>query len=138
MALENAAYTALRLNRTLILPPITTNSHDKYNSNQRWSELFDLSRFTALTGVKVVEWNDIRPLTKEQIAVGKRQVRLGSKPFPLWDSLATNLTCQVIYGFGDSEGLHTTELTFSRQFLFRPSFVRPLPRNPRTPFYNRL
>ncbi|KAF9182637.1 hypothetical protein BGZ51_004523 [Haplosporangium sp. Z 767] len=138
MALENAAYVALRLNRTLILPPITTNSHDKYNSNQRWSEFFDIPRFTALTGVQVVEWNDIRPLTKEQIAVGKRQVHLGGKSFPLWDSLAANLTCQVIYGFGDSERLHTTELTFSRQFLFRPTFVRPPPRNPKMPIFSRL
>ncbi|KAF9958380.1 hypothetical protein BGZ72_000446 [Mortierella alpina] len=138
MALENAAYAALLLNRTLIIPPIVTNSHDKYNSNQRWSDFFDLSRFTALTGIKAVEWHDVRPLTEEQIEVGRQQARLGGKSYPLWNSLAENLTCQVIYGYGDSERLHTTELTFARQFLFSPQFVRPPPRNPNTTVYDRI
>ncbi|KAF9109989.1 hypothetical protein BGX27_006903 [Mortierella sp. AM989] len=137
IALENAAYIAIRLNRTLIVPPITTNSHDRHNSNQRWSEFFDFSRFRVLTGINLVEWNDIRPLTSEQIEVGRRKARLGGKAYPLWDSLAENLTCQVIYGFGDSERLHTTELTFSRQFLFRPQFVRPPARKPSTKTFDR-
>ncbi|KAG0207053.1 hypothetical protein BGX28_001596 [Mortierella sp. GBA30] len=138
MALENAAYAALRLNRTLIIPPVVTNSHDKYNSNQRWSDFFDLARFSSLTGLNVVEWHDVRPLTKEQIEVGSRQARLGGKSYPLWNSLADNLTCQVIYGYGDSERLHSTELTFARQFLFKPQFVRPPPRKPNTTVYDRI
>ncbi|KAG0095403.1 hypothetical protein BGZ93_005924 [Podila epicladia] len=138
MALENAAYIATRLNRTLIIPPIITNSHDRHNSNQRWSEFFDLDRFTASTGIKVVEWTDVRPLTDQQSAVGKHQARLGAKNYPLWQSLAQNLTCQVIYGFGDSERLHTTENTFARQFLFKPVFVRPPHRDPKTPVYDRI
>ncbi|KAG0027368.1 hypothetical protein BGZ81_005667 [Podila clonocystis] len=138
MALENAAYIATRLNRTLIIPPIITNSHDRYNSNQRWSEFFDLDRFTESTGIKVVEWTDMRPLTDQQSAVGKHQARLGAKNYPLWNSLAQNLTCQVIYGFGDSERLHTTENTFARQFLFKPVFVRPPHRDPKTPVYDRI
>ncbi|CAO3571591.1 unnamed protein product [Mortierella alpina] len=138
MALENAAYAALLLNRTLIIPPVVTNSHDKYNSNQRWSDFFDLPRFTSLTGIKAVEWHDIRPLTEEQIAVGRQQARMGAKSYPLWNSLSENLTCQVIYGYGDSERLHTTELTFARQFLLSPQFVRPPPRNPNTTVYDRI
>ncbi|KAG0006426.1 hypothetical protein BGZ65_008185 [Modicella reniformis] len=137
IALENAAYLAFRLNRTLIIPPITTNSHDKYNSNQRWSDFFDLARFTTLTGLNVVEWNDIRPLTQEQTQVGLQQAMMGGKPFPLWEALAENLTCQVVYGFGDSERLHTTEVTFARQFLLRPQFVRPPPRLAKTKVYDR-
>ncbi|KAF9913066.1 hypothetical protein BX616_010181 [Lobosporangium transversale] len=137
MALENAAYVALRINRTLIIPPITTNSHDNHNSNQRWSDFFDLSQFSTLTGLKVVEWSDIRPLNADQIEVGKRQVRAGGKHYPIWEKLADNLTCQVIYGFGDSERLHTTELTFARQFLFRPQFVRPPPRKNKTQVFDR-
>ncbi|KAF9929534.1 hypothetical protein BGZ67_006269 [Mortierella alpina] len=138
MALENAAYAALLLNRTLIIPPVVTNSHDKYNSNQRWSEFFDLPRFTSLTGIKAVEWHDVRPLTNEQIEVGRQQARMGGKSYPLWNSLAENLTCQVIYGYGDSERLHTTELTFARQFLLSPQFVRPPSRNPNTTVYDRV
>ncbi|KAG0320287.1 hypothetical protein BGZ99_004631 [Dissophora globulifera] len=138
MAFENAAYIALRLNRTLIIPPITTNSHDKYNTNQRWSEFLDLARFTSLTGVRVLEWHDVRPLTPDQTEIGRRQARIGKKSDSLWDKLADNVTCQVIYGFGDSERLHTTELTFSRQFLLRPQFVRPPPRRPQTQVFDRL
>ncbi|KAF9348828.1 hypothetical protein BGX34_002216 [Mortierella sp. NVP85] len=137
IALENAAYLALRLGRTLIIPPITTNSHYDRISNQRWSEYFDFARFTAETGLKVVEWNDIRPLTQEQAEVGLKKAKMGNKPFPLWESLAEDLTCQIIYGFGDSERLHTTEMSFARQFLFKPQFVRPPPRNPKTQVYDR-
>ncbi|KAF9287837.1 hypothetical protein BGZ68_001186 [Mortierella alpina] len=92
----------------------------------------------SLTGIKAVEWHDVRPLTNEQIEVGRQQARMGGKSYPLWNSLAENLTCQVIYGYGDSERLHTTELTFARQFLFSPQFVRPPPRNPNTTVYNRI
>ncbi|KAF9965896.1 hypothetical protein BGZ70_003850 [Mortierella alpina] len=134
----HSPYAALLLNRTLIVPPVVTNSHDKYNSNQRWSDFFDLPRFTSLTGIKTVEWHDVRPLTEEQIEVGRQQARMGGKSYPLWNSLAENLTCQVIYGYGDSERLHTTELTFARQFLLSPQFVRPPPRNPNTTVYDRI
>ncbi|KAF9349787.1 hypothetical protein BGX26_011964 [Mortierella sp. AD094] len=138
VALENAAIVATRLNRTLIIPPIITNSHDNYNSNQRWSDFLDLPRFMDLMKIKVVEWDDVRPLTAEQIEVGRRKSRLRSKTYPLWDSLAENLTCQVIYGFGDTERLHTTEMTFSRQFLFRPQFVRPPARKPNAATLDRM
>ncbi|KAF9581484.1 hypothetical protein BGW38_001476 [Lunasporangiospora selenospora] len=137
MALENAAYLAQQLDRVLIMPPITTNSHDKHNSNQRWSDFFDLPKFTELTGVRVVEWNDVRPMTAEQIEVGRAQVRMGKKSYEPWEAIAEDLPCQIIYGFGDSERLHTTELTFARQFLFRPRFIRPPPRNPKTIVHDR-
>ncbi|KAG0043586.1 hypothetical protein BGZ83_011251 [Gryganskiella cystojenkinii] len=139
MALENAAYMAQRLKRTLILPPITTNSHDKHNSNQRWSEYLNLTRFTETTGVQVVEWNDLRPLTTEQEAIGRERARLPiAHSYPLWDMLAEDVTCHVIYGYGGSEPLHATERTFLNQFLFRPKFVRPPERNPKTLVYDRL
>ncbi|KAF9578486.1 hypothetical protein BGW38_005687, partial [Lunasporangiospora selenospora] len=137
IALENAAYLAKRLNRTLIIPPITTNSHDAYNSNQRWSDFYDLPRFTATTGIAVTEWDDVRPLTPEQALIGRKQAQMGGKVYAPWDQLADDLQCQVIYGFGDSENLHTTEWTFARQFLFRPRFVRPPARKSWTKIYER-
>ncbi|KAF9428652.1 hypothetical protein BGZ94_001573 [Podila epigama] len=137
MALEKAAYMAKRLNRTLIIPPIISNSHDTHNSNQRWSDYFDLERFTATTGIPVVEWDDVRPLTKEQAYIGRQQAKLRRRSYGLWERLAEDLTCQVIYGFGASERLHTTEMTFLRQFLFRPTFVPPPPRVPGTIVYER-
>lgn len=137
IALENAAYLALRLNRTLIIPPITSNVHDKHNSNQRWSDYFDLPRFASLSGLQIVEWSDIRPFTPEQAEVGAQQARMGRRSFPLWESLAENLTCQVIYGYGDSAPVRGSDMTFARQFLFRPQFVRPPPPNPKTKVYDR-
>ncbi|KAF9118491.1 hypothetical protein BGW39_001130 [Mortierella sp. 14UC] len=129
IAFENAAFVALKLNRTLILPPFITTIHDKEVANQRWSEFFDLDRFTALSGIKTVEWHDIRPLSPEHVQIGNKQVRSHGRNNPWWSKLAENLTCHVIFGFGDSENIHTTERTFLRQFLLTPRYVRPpLPR----------
>ncbi|KAG0304080.1 hypothetical protein BGZ99_002507, partial [Dissophora globulifera] len=66
MGLEVAALLAQELNRTLILPPIMPNAHIMNNTHQRWSQYFDIPRFTNLTGIKVVEWDLIRPLTPQQ------------------------------------------------------------------------
>jgi hypothetical protein len=51
---------ARALDRTLILPPITSSSHDKSRQNQAWSEFFDLNEFRRRTGLKVVEYQDLR------------------------------------------------------------------------------
>lgn len=48
------------LGRTLILPPITSSSHDKSRQNQAWSEFFDLDEFRRRTGLKVIEYQDLR------------------------------------------------------------------------------
>ena len=119
---------ALKLNRTLIVPPFIATVHDKEVTRyQRWSDYFDLKRFTALSGLKTVEWQDIRPLTPEHVQIGTRQVRSHGKNNPWWPKLAENVTIHVAYGFGDSENLHTTERNFLRQFLLIPKFERPRP-----------
>lgn len=51
---------ARALDRTLILPPITSSSHDKSQQNQAWSEFFDLDEFRRRTGLKVIEYQDLR------------------------------------------------------------------------------
>ncbi|KAF9292970.1 hypothetical protein BGZ88_005932 [Linnemannia elongata] len=51
---------ARALDRTLILPPITSSSHDKSRQNQAWSEFFDLDEFRRRTGLKVIEYQDLR------------------------------------------------------------------------------
>lgn len=116
---------ALKLNRTLILPPFITTNHDKVVAAQRWSEFFDLDRFTRESGLKVVEWHDIRPLSPEHVQIGKKQVRSHGRNNPWWSKLAETLTIHVTYGFGDSENIHTTERNFLRQFLLIPRYVRP-------------
>ncbi|KAF9311085.1 hypothetical protein BG003_007807 [Podila horticola] len=137
MAMEKAAYLAKRLNRTLVIPPIITSSHDAHNSNQRWSDFFDLAQFTDLSGIPVVEWHDLRPLSQEQAYIGRQKAQLKKQPYELWDALAEDLPCQIVYGLGGSEPLHNTELTFARQFMFRPQFVDPPARDPRTVVYDR-
>ncbi|KAF9330390.1 hypothetical protein BGZ91_000157 [Linnemannia elongata] len=125
IAFQSAAFVALRLNRTLILPPFITTNHDKQVAAQRWSDFFDLDRFTRLSGLKVVEFHDIRPLSPEHVQIGKKQVQSHGRNNPWWSKLAETLTIHVTYGFGDSENIHTTERNFLRQFLLIPRYVRP-------------
>ncbi|KAG9066311.1 hypothetical protein KI688_001534 [Linnemannia hyalina] len=51
---------ARALDRTLILPPITSSSHDKSRQNQAWSDFFDLEEFRRRTGLKVIEYQDLQ------------------------------------------------------------------------------
>ncbi|KAG0040033.1 hypothetical protein BGZ82_005683 [Podila clonocystis] len=53
-------HIAKRLNRTLLIPPITSSSHDTSRRNQAWSDFFDLDEFEAKTGLKVIEYHDLR------------------------------------------------------------------------------
>ncbi|KAG0038526.1 hypothetical protein BGZ82_011729 [Podila clonocystis] len=121
---QHAAWIALHLNRTLILPPITSNKHDDQLTFQGWSAYFDIPRFEKLTGVRVKEWADAKPLTSKEIAVGVDVARR-HKLSPQWDSLAENITCQITHGFGSLQGV---DKTFASLFLLRVSFVEPPPR----------
>ncbi|KAF9303359.1 hypothetical protein BGZ74_003932 [Mortierella antarctica] len=123
---QHAAWAALHLNRTLILPPITSNKHDRQLTFQGWSAYFDIPRFEKLTGVRVKEWADAKPLTANEIAIGVDVARR-HKFSPQWDSLAENITCQITRGFGSLQGV---DKTFASLFLLRVSFVEPPPRPP--------
>lgn len=139
-ALQGAAFVARRLNRTLIIPPIVSNTHDKENTHQPWSEFFDLPRFTALTGVPVLEWSDVRPLDPLQYQLGVDHAsRYGKGPRAQeWSELAQNITCQIVYGYGAPDlGINISAKYFMWHFLMRPTFVRPPPKKPETPIYNR-
>ncbi|KAF9563300.1 hypothetical protein EC968_004884 [Mortierella alpina] len=121
---QHAAWLALHLNRTLILPPITSNKHDHQYTFQKWSTYFDLPRFEQLTGVRVKEWSDIRSLTEKEIAIGiEKAHRVHShQPIFEWEALAENITCQVTKDFNILNGV--AEI-FSDLFLLRVSFVDP-------------
>jgi hypothetical protein len=146
IGVQIAAYIALKLNRTLILPPIVSNSHDKKNTHQRWSQYMDLPRLSNLTGLRVLEWGKIRPLSEAQREVGLhqalKQVRLRG-PYHTetdeWAEIAENITCQIICGYGaQDQKLSSSAQTFMFHFLFRPVYVDP-PLPPKTggvPGYN--
>ncbi|KAF9142618.1 hypothetical protein BGX30_002597 [Mortierella sp. GBA39] len=140
IALQGAAFAARRLNRTLIIPPIVSNTHDRENTHQPWSQFFDLPRFTELTGVPVLEWSDVRPLDPLQYQLGvDHAARYGKGPRAQeWSELAQNITCQIVYGYGAPDlDINISAKYFMWHFLMRPTFVRPPPKKPETPQYNR-
>ncbi|KAF9546416.1 hypothetical protein EC957_009765 [Mortierella hygrophila] len=140
IALQGAAFAARRLNRTLIIPPIVSNTHDRENTHQPWSQFFDLPRFTQLTGVPVLEWSDVRPLDPLQYQLGvDHAARYGKGPRAQeWSELAQNITCQIVYGYGAPDlDINISAKYFMWHFLMRPNFVRPPPKKPETPQYNR-
>ncbi|KAG0250082.1 hypothetical protein BGZ95_007314 [Linnemannia exigua] len=140
ISLQSAAFVARRLNRTLIIPPIISNTHDRENTHQPWSQFFDLSRFTQLTGVPVLEWSDVRPLDPLQYQLGvDHAARYGKGPRAQeWAEVAQDVTCQIIYGYGAPDlEINISAKYFMWHFLMRPQFVRPPPKKPETPSYNR-
>ncbi|KAI1299947.1 hypothetical protein EDD11_006349 [Mortierella claussenii] len=139
---QAAAFAAKRLNRTLILPPIVSNTHDHDNTHQRWSRYFDLPRFTHLTGVPVLEWDLVRPLTSAQRKVGRRQALFASrkrgKVLEEWAQVAENITCQIAAGYGGPNlTINHSGRNFAYHFLIRPIPVQPPLKQPNNPYYNR-
>ncbi|KAH7047136.1 hypothetical protein BKA57DRAFT_506129 [Linnemannia elongata] len=143
IALEAALLAAVQLNRTIIIPPIISNTHDHYNTHQRWSQFLDLPRFTEITGIPVLEWDTVRPLNYLQLQVGKDQALLGhargkGAETDEWRSVAENVTCQIILGYGDPvRGINVSAKNFAWHFLFRVTFVPPPPRKAEIPVYGR-
>ncbi|KAF8944054.1 hypothetical protein BGZ47_004717 [Haplosporangium gracile] len=140
IALQSAAFVARQLNRTLIIPPIVSNTHDRENTHQPWSQFFDLPRFMELTGVPVLEWSDVRPLDPLQYQLGvEHAARYGKGPRAQeWSELAQNITCQIVYGYGAPDlDINISAKYFMWHFLMRPNFVRPPPKKPETPTYDR-
>ncbi|KAG0205114.1 hypothetical protein BGX33_008114 [Mortierella sp. NVP41] len=147
MGVQTAAYIALKLNRTLILPPIISNSHDHQNTHQRWSQYMDLPRFSQLTGLPVLEWDEVRPLTEAQRQVGRDQALKSTKvpgPGPEhtmtkeWAAIAENTTMQIVCGYGRPDmDINFSAQNFLWHFLLRPVFVPPPAPRPGAPTYDR-
>ncbi|KAG0293923.1 hypothetical protein BGZ98_001972, partial [Dissophora globulifera] len=142
IGLETAALLAQELNRTLILPPIISNSHNRENTHQRWSQYFNIPRFTNITGVKVVEWDLIRPLTPQQKHVGRDQALWGAvngrtAETPAWSKVAENITCEIICGYGsDHAAISISGMNFLWHFLFRLILQGPRPWLPGMQVFN--
>ncbi|KAF9330822.1 hypothetical protein BG006_006252 [Podila minutissima] len=127
IGVEIAAYIALRLNRTLLVPPIISNIHDHDNTHQSWSRYFDFKRFSNLTGIPVVEWDTVRPLNAAQTRVGReRALGGGSAPTEEWLALATDMTCQIIYGYGNPvKEINSSARSFVSHFFLNLIFQAP-------------
>ncbi|KAG0205221.1 hypothetical protein BGX28_003158 [Mortierella sp. GBA30] len=59
-SLQKAALLAKDLNRTLIIPPISPNSHIKVWAGPRYSEFYDLEHFSSESGISILEWHDVK------------------------------------------------------------------------------
>ncbi|KAF9905935.1 hypothetical protein EC991_001176 [Linnemannia zychae] len=86
---------AKALGRTLIIPPITASSHDKSKQNQPWSKFFNLEKFSELTGIKVVEFHQLRDVEVAEL----NQIKCG-------------ITC----GFGSKRTIDFTAKGFLKQW----------------------
>ncbi|KAF8925974.1 hypothetical protein BGZ58_000301 [Dissophora ornata] len=143
MALENALFVAKELNRTLIIPPVIANTHVHDNTHQRWSQYMDLPKLTNLTGIPVVEWDFIRPLTPAQKQAGreqamKRMAHVMEAETESWSRVAENVTTHVVYGYGaPGVDINHSGLYFAWHFLFRMVCVEPKPLKPGMTVYNR-
>ncbi|KAK3836128.1 MAG: hypothetical protein J3R72DRAFT_450932 [Linnemannia gamsii] len=135
IAVQSAAYIAFKLNRTLLLPPIISNSHDHKNTHQRWSQYMDLPKLTTLTGIQVLEWDQVRPLSSAQRQVGLDQALNSTHlvgPYHSeteeWASVAENVTCQIVCGYGrPDQDINFSAQNFMFHFLLRPVYADPLP-----------
>ncbi|KAF9276700.1 hypothetical protein BGZ68_009837 [Mortierella alpina] len=104
MGISNQFYGMIRsmevaraLNRTLIIPPITTSIHDKSGQNQPWSRFLDLDRFMGLQQVKVTELHQFRDQHRAE---------------------HERLECQITCGFGSRREVDHTAQKFLDQWKF--------------------
>ncbi|KAG0206359.1 hypothetical protein BGX28_002213 [Mortierella sp. GBA30] len=95
---QNAATMAKRLNRTLVVPPITSNRHDRLGTNQPWSRYMDLERMSLHSGIKLVEWQNIKNIGPDMDNIIKTGSRTNIPK--AWKTVAEPLTCEVIRNYG--------------------------------------
>ncbi|KAF9103732.1 hypothetical protein BGX29_002980 [Mortierella sp. GBA35] len=138
---------ARALDRTLIIPPSTSSSHDKSRQNQVWSEFFDPDEFRRRTGLKMVEYQDLRDRGSFRGPTGIQESgsAVGASWVPPWvkesnlrsskdkggnnryqHGLGTGtavvdmtMPCHVTCGFGSKRDLDFTAKAFVRQWEFQ-------------------
>ncbi|KAF9910851.1 hypothetical protein EC991_005314 [Linnemannia zychae] len=104
-SLQRAALLAKDLKRTLIIPPISPNSHIKVWAGPRYSEFYDLESFSAKSGIPVLEWHDVKQTPE-------------NPPGSLthhWDTFGEDFPCIANGGIGVDNG-HLYD-------HFRPQFL---------------
>ncbi|GJJ78786.1 hypothetical protein EMPS_11145 [Entomortierella parvispora] len=123
---QNAATMAKRLNRTLVVPPITSNRHDRLGTYQPWSHYMDLEHMSAHTGIQLVEWHNIKHLDPESLRIAEIGNR--TQISEIWKATAEPLRCQVIRGFGHDYFVNTTEDSIGADFAYKYLLdLQPIP-----------
>ncbi|KAG0347802.1 hypothetical protein BG004_006896 [Podila humilis] len=123
---QNAAAIAKRLNRTLVVPPITSNRHDRLGTNQPWSNYMDLEHMAQHAGVKLIEWQTIKPIDKtarDIISTGSR-----TKLPDAWKALAEPMPCQVVRNYGHDYFVNEEEDSIGADFAYQHLLdLKPIP-----------
>ncbi|KAF8940497.1 GDP-fucose protein O-fucosyltransferase-domain-containing protein [Dissophora ornata] len=101
----HAAMLSKSLGRTLILPPITGSSQESSQENQPWSSYFDLETFMHLTGINLIEFQDVREPDRLVVA-------------------SESLKCHITGGVGSLRPLDFTAKAFLRQWKFDLSMTQ--------------
>ncbi|KAF9573603.1 hypothetical protein EC968_008360 [Mortierella alpina] len=113
ISLQKAALLAKDLNRTLILPSISPNSHIKSWAGPRYSMFYDIDSFTAKSGIPVIEWHDLKQ-TPETVPDNFAHH---------WIDFSEDFPCIPNGGIGTGTQEHTLYDHFRPQFLLNYSAI---------------
>lgn len=125
-AFQNAALLAKRLNRTLVVPPITSNRHDRLGTNQPWSHYMDLEHMASHSGIKMVEWHTIKPIDR----AARQIIETGNRTNfpPAWRAMAEPFPCQVVRNFGHEHFVNPEEDSIGGDFAYQYMLdLKPIP-----------
>ncbi|KAG0294143.1 hypothetical protein BGZ98_001880, partial [Dissophora globulifera] len=114
-ALQKAALLAKDLKRTLLIPPISPNSHIKVWSGPRYSEFYNLESFSADSGIPVLEWHDIKQTPDNPTGDLTHQWLAFSEEFPCIPNGSIGVKNKNLYDH------------FRRQFLMNFKAIAPGP-----------
>ncbi|KAF9956564.1 hypothetical protein BGZ72_002668 [Mortierella alpina] len=113
ISLQRAALLAKDLNRTLILPPISPNSHIKSWAGPRYSTFYDIDSLTTKSGVPIIEWHDLKQ-TPEDVPGDFAHH---------WLDFSEDFPCIPNGGIGTGTREHTLFDHFRPQFLLNYSAI---------------
>ncbi|KAF9975984.1 hypothetical protein BGZ73_000149 [Actinomortierella ambigua] len=115
---QNAATIALRLNRTLVVPPIISNKrHDEHSTHQPWSHFMDLDYVREQVGLDVVEWHQIKHLDYQSLELIQQGSRLTIPPG--WRAMSERFPCQVVRGYGQEYWINAGDDSIGADFAYQ-------------------
>ncbi|KAG0227393.1 hypothetical protein BGW42_002983 [Actinomortierella wolfii] len=93
---QKAALMAKRTGRTLVLPPISPSTHVRTWDGRPYSEFYDIPGFIRNSGIKVVEWHEIKTVPSD----GIDGFKLPKQYKDHWIDFAEEFPCQVTANIG--------------------------------------
>ncbi|KAG0256776.1 hypothetical protein DFQ27_005504 [Actinomortierella ambigua] len=110
---QKAALLAKRTGRTLVLPPISPNTHIRAWDGRPYSEFYDIPGFIRNSGIDVVEWKEIKTVPSDGIDGYTLPDRFKGH----WVDYAEEFPCQVVHDIGkNNKNLYDR---FRNQYLLK-------------------